>query len=203
MTARLALVVVASVASLGAQLAPQLGSASGSQPELALTDIRETARWSDHFTDTGVIVSTPEACAVVACDEVVLSVSLPPHRWNRDGGLQIGLRWPDEEQDLDLFVYGPDGRLAARSDGIYASMAESVLIPAPDNGRYRIVVVPRETEDLAYEGLAQIERGLRPGRARELVPDLIALPPRHATFSTGTYLVSEPAASPTGCYPRR
>jgi hypothetical protein len=76
-----------------------------------------------------------------------------------------------------------------------------VLITAPGNGRYRILVVPRETTDLAYEGVAQIERGTAATPVRDLLPDLIALPPRHATFSTGTYLMSEPAVLPSSCYP--
>ena len=174
---------------------------SASTPTLSLTRVNETARFEGQFGSAGVVASAPESCAMTSCDEMFLDLDLRARDWNSDGGLQVGLRWSDEEQDLDLYIYGPGGGLAAKSDGFYASTGESVLIAAPTNGRYRIVVVPRETTDLAYEGIAQIERGTASTPVRDLLPDLVALPPRHATFSTGTYLVSDPAVLPTSCYP--
>lgn len=176
-------------------------TASASSPELSLTRLNETARFSGHFGSAGVVASGPESCAAADCDEILLDLDLRERQWNPDGGLQVGLRWTDERQDVDLYVYGPAGELAAKSDGFYGSTGESVLIPAPRNGRYRILVVPRETTDFAYDGVAQIERGTAPSPVRDLLPDLIALPARHATFSTGTYLVAEPAVLPTSCYP--
>lgn len=176
-------------------------TASASTPDLSLTGMNETARFSGHFGSAGVVASVPESCAVTPCHEIFLDVDLRARDWNPDGGLQVGLRWTDEEQDLDLYVYRPGGGLAAKSNGFYASTGEAVLITAPSSGRYRILVVPRDTADVAYEGVAQIERGTAPAPVRDLLPDLIALPPRHATFSTGTYLVSEPGALPTSCYP--
>lgn len=176
-------------------------TSSASTPTLSLTRADETARFEGQFGSAGVVASVPESCATTSCDEFFLDLDLRARDWNPDGGLQVGLRWSDEEQDLDLYVYGPDRRLAAKSDGLYASTAESVLIAAPSNGRYRILVVPRETTDLAYDGIAQIERGTASTPVRDLLPDLIALPPRHATFSAGTYLVPDPAVLPTSCYP--
>jgi hypothetical protein len=192
---------LAAAVVLATQLTPLAPPAFGSAPELTLTSARETVRWSGHFGSAGVVASVPEACAAIGCDEISLSLELPRAPRNRDGGLQVGLRWSDEEQDLDLYVYGPDGALAAKSDGFYVSTSESVLIEAPENGLYRIVVVPRETQDLAYDGVAQIEQGIAPRPVRDLLPDLIALPSRHATFSTGSYLLSEPSAMPSSCYP--
>lgn len=192
--------VIAVIAALATPSVPLGPPASASSPPLSITRLTETAWWSGHFGSAGVVASQPASCAATPCDERFLELDLRERNWNPDGGLQIGLRWTDEEQDLDLFVYAPDGSLAARSDGFYASTAESVLIVAPRNGTYRIVVVPRETTDLHYDGMAQIERGTAATPVRDLLPDLVALPPRHATFSTGTYLVSD-AVLPTSCYP--
>ncbi len=169
--------------------------------DLAIRDRSATVRWAGEFADSSAVASTPEACVAVDCDELMIDLALPPHKWNPGGGLQVGIRWEDEDQDLDLFVYRPDGRLAARSDGVLASMAESVLVPAPTNGRYRVVVVPRYAERLQYQGMAQIEQGIRPQPTRDLLPDLVALPSRNATFDTGAYYLSEPATSIGGCYP--
>lgn len=195
--ARRLLLGVAVAAALTTQLVP---AASASATELTLTDPRGTVRWSGQFGPAGVVASLPASCAVTDCDEVFLDLLLQRDEPG-DRGLQVGLRWPDEAQDLDLYVYGPDGQLAAQSAGFYASTAESVLIPRPANGRYRILVVPRETTDLSYEGVAQMEPGLRTTPTRDLLPDLIALPPRNATFGAGSYLLAAPSLSPTGCYP--
>lgn len=190
------IVVVLATVSVSA-----VSTASASSPELSLTRLNETARFGGQFGSAGVVASVPESCATTQCDEIVVDLDLRARDWNPDGGLQVGLQWTDERQDIDLYVYGPDGRLAAKSDGFYGSTGESVLIPAPDNGRYRILVVPRETTSLAYDGVAQIERGVASTPVRELLPDLVALPSRNATFSTGTYLVADPAVLPTSCYP--
>lgn len=183
-------------------LTPLGPSASASSPTLSITRATDTVRWSGHFAAAaGVGAPLPSACAATACDEIFVGLDLRERRWNPGGGLQVGVRWTDEEQDLDLFVYDPDGELAAQSAGIYASTSESVLIAAPRNGLYRVVVAPREIEDQDYEGVAQIERGTSATPVRDLLPDLIALPPRHATFSMGAYLHPTPVAVPTSCYP--
>ena len=103
------------------------------------------------------LTPAPEACLLLACDQFTLDVALPPDVWSTPGGIQIGIRWPDENQDLDLHVYRPDGSLAASSVG-FPSSSESVLLPGAANGRYRVVVVPSQTTDIAYEGLAEVER---------------------------------------------
>lgn len=193
------------VAVVAIQLSPLTSvgpSASASSPALSITRATDTVRWSGEFAAAaGIGAPLPASCAATDCDEIFVDLDLRERAWNPDGGLQVGVRWTDEEQDLDLFVYGPDGELAARSDGIYASTSESVLIAAPHDGRYRIVVAPREVEDQDYEGVAQIERGNAAAPVRDLRPDLIALPPRHATFNIGAYLHSTPAATPASCYP--
>jgi len=61
----------------------------------------------------------------------------------------VSLEWPTEDgpgdqgYDLDLYVYGPDGRLAGKSEMWMFSTGEGVWIQSPRNGPYRVVVVPK------------------------------------------------------------
>ncbi|HVF52757.1 MAG TPA: lysyl oxidase family protein, partial [Actinomycetota bacterium] len=155
--------------------------------------------WSGEFGEA-VMPPSPELCALPSCDEFNLTIDLPADVWKRAGGVQIGIRWEDEAQDLGLYVYGPDGRLVGSSDGTFASMAESILVPQAANGDYRVVVMPRFTEALAYEGLAEVE--LLPARRprRELLPNLVSLAPRNFHFSTGAYY-TDLGISLDSCYP--
>jgi hypothetical protein len=70
--------------------------------------------------------------------------------------LLVGLHWDvayfDLGYDLDLYVYGPDGRLVARSATFAFSSDEGAWIQDPVNGIYRVVVVPRTVAgSLPYE----------------------------------------------------
>lgn len=158
--------------------------------------------WKGEHFSGAVSPPVPEACGVSDCDEFLLTVRLPGDVWAQPGGVQIGIQWPDEQQDLDLYVYGPSGKLAAKSDGFFASTAESVLLESAANGLYRVVVVPRLAEDLAYEGLAEVERFPAAEPLRELLPNLVALAPRNLRFATGAYLFdpSVPGEA-SSCYP--
>jgi hypothetical protein len=159
-------------------------------------------RWKGEHFSGAVSPPVPEACGVTDCDEFRLRVNLPADVWAQPGGVQIGIRWPDEGQDLDLYVYGPAGKLRAKSDGFFASTAESVLLKSAGNGVYRVVVVPRLAQDLSYQGMAQVERFPAVEPIRNLLPNLIALAPRNLRFATGAYLF-DPALPGgfTSCYP--
>ncbi|HEX2240755.1 MAG TPA: lysyl oxidase family protein, partial [Actinomycetota bacterium] len=135
-----------------------------------------------------------------SCDEFELTVDLPQGAWAKPGGVQIGIQWPDEAQDLDLFVYDEAGGLIAQSDGVFASTAESVILESAANGVYRVVVSPRFTEGLSYIGLAEVEHLPAVKPARRLLPNLISLEPRNFFFATGAYLV-DPGVSASSCYP--
>lgn len=140
----------------------------------------------------------PESCTETACDEVELDVQVPPNQTNAQ--LQVAIQWKGEGNDLDLYVYGPDGDLVAQS-AAPMSTAESVLAPL-SNGTYRVVVASFESEGVAYEGLAQVENAIRSEPKRELMPDLVSLPARRPQIATSAYLFDLPIPSlPTGCYP--
>ncbi len=162
-------------------------------------DPRQAVRWSGAVEGAGV----PEACAIApGCDEFQIEVALPAATFaNRRGGLQVGVRWADERQDVDLYVYGPDGTLAAKSAHI-VSIAESVLIRTPTNGRYRAVVVPTGAAATNYEGVAEVEFDPQVRPLRSLLPDLVPHPPRNLHIATDAYLFQLGVPSmPGGCYP--
>jgi hypothetical protein len=157
--------------------------------------------WKGEHFSGAVSPPVPDACGVSDCDEFLLRVSLADDVWAQPGGVQVGIQWPDEGQDLDLYVYGPDEALAAKSDGFFASTAESVTLESAANGLYRVVVVPRLAEDLTYTGLAEVERFPAVEPLRDLLPNLVALAPRNLRFAIGGYLFDPGAPQTTSCYP--
>lgn len=196
-----AAVLVALVAYTPSTAAAGAAPASGS-----LSTPQQQVRWQGSFKDTAGV--GPEGCAIFDCHEFRLDVDLPRNVWRRPGGVQVGIRWPLQEenkQDLDLYVYGPTGSLAARSDGFFASSAESVVVDSAANGVYRVVVVPRYTtrDGLSYEGLAELERLPAVEPVRPLRPNLVSLQARNIRFAIGAYLFDPelPATESSSCYP--
>lgn len=186
-----------------------LGGAVVANPDAALSTVAEQLRWSG--TVDGALTTHPADCSE-ACDEFTFEVSLPQGTWSREGGVQIGIRWGDEGDDLDLSVYDAAGEEVARSHGT-ASTAESVLLPQVRNGSYRAVVFSRAEqliegrfepdvtdEAVEYEGLVEVEWRPRLNPMRDLLPNLVSLPARNLVFSTGAYLF-DPGLSLGGCYP--
>lgn len=150
---------------------------------------------------TGVL---PEACLVSACDAYQISVNLDDRAWQhpRNTGVQIAVRWENEEDDLELYVYR-DGEQVAASEGI-VSTAEAVLIPRAPNGIYTVYVAYAGGDfPIHYEGMAQVERGVaEPSTPRELLPDLTMLTNRRARFALGGFLTETgPGDSVGSCYP--
>lgn len=196
-----AAVLVALVAYTPSTAAAGAAPASGS-----LSTPQQQVRWQGSFKDTAGV--GPEGCAIFDCHEFRLDVNLPRNVWRRPGGVQVGIRWPLQEenkQDLDLYVYGPTGSLVARSDGFFASSAESVVVDSAANGVYRVVVVPRYTtrDGLSYEGLAELERLPAVEPVRPLRPNLVSLQARNIRFAIGAYLFDPelPATESSSCYP--
>lgn len=174
--------------------------ASASTPASGrVDDPHQAVRWSGVVKGVGVA----EACAIVpGCDEFRVDVALPAATFaNRRGGVQVGVRWLDERQDVDLYVYGPDGKLAAKSAHI-VSTAESVLIRTPANGAYRAVVVPTGAAATNYEGIAEVEFAPPVSPLRSLLPDLVPHRPGNLHIATDAYLLQLGVPSmPGGCYP--
>lgn len=173
--------------------------AAGTNDALVLDHPRETVRWSGGPLDgVGVLA----ACDVGGeCGVHELVIDLPAQTWQRPGGVQIGIRWADENDDLDLYVEGPGASVAAES-ARPVSTAESVLLDVPANGRYRVLVVPAGAKEVTYEAFAQVERPPKLQPVRELLPDLVSLPARNVKVATSAYLFDLDVPSlPNGCYP--
>jgi hypothetical protein len=183
--------------------------ASGSS-DTTLSNEREQLRWQGKVEEPAS--PHPVPCPEGWCDEFAFEVALPGASWPRPGGVQVGIRWADEGDDLDLHVYDASGTQVASSVGT-ASTAESVLLPELGNGSYRATVVTRAEQLLEgtftidvldkpvmYEGIVEVERRPRVRPLRELLPNLRSLPGRNVKFATGAYLF-DPGLSVGGCYP--
>ena len=159
--------------------------------------------WSGAFQDA-VGVDTgggPFACG--SCDEFPVDVKLPRGVWSKPGGVQIAIDWkPHEDQDLDLYVYGPDGGLVGQSNTI-PSTGESIRIDKARNGSYLVRVVPKLPQTtVKYNGLVEVEYAPPSAPLRELLPNLTPLKPRNVHTTTGAYYVDVGIPiGVNGCYP--
>jgi Lysyl oxidase len=182
--------------------------AASSEP-LTLRAPDASLHWRGGFEDAvsisePALYSQPGVCRTLRCEEVFVNVQLAPDTWGRaPGGVQIAIDWfPNEDNDLDLYVYRENGSLAGRSDGVMASTGEAVRLANAENGRYRIVVVPRLVRgSMAYEGLVTVEHDPPRLPVRPLLPNLITLPPRHVELRTGAYYTDPGADDTSSCYP--
>jgi hypothetical protein len=142
---------------------PSAGAASGGKPVSTLGSLNSTAGWSGTM-DTGAVID-PSLCFAARCDTRILHVALPPGAFSgHPTGLLVAINWPDDQldlgNDLDLYVYGPDGRLVASSTLLQYSTGEAAWVQDPANGDYRVVIVPRtQLGPTVYQGSAEFERG--------------------------------------------
>lgn len=160
--------------------APSTALAREHEPQV-LTSTSDTASWSGRF-DAGAFgvwpaVTLPEACTPQLCDIVPLEVRLPESTWqHRPGGMLIAIQSPVVDltgYDIDLFVYAPDGSLAASS--AFGFGGEAAWIENPVNGRYTVKVVPKSVVSqplvgdlfapLTYDGFVRFDHGVTVRRA--------------------------------------
>ena len=71
--------------------------------------------------------------------------------------LRIQTGWLNPAYDLDLFVYGPNGNLVA-SSASGTSAGESVSIPRPAAGTYRVQLKGYLNGPTSYTGSAQVDQ---------------------------------------------
>ena len=154
----------------------------------------------------------PPECATVPCDHFLIQVDLPPGTFanpNKDGGLQVALRWfgnpgphqlpPDvpgccgEFDTLNLWVY-KDGQLRGASAGIIAT-SQSAFIPEPENGFYDVWIAYDPTYNVApsveYEALAEVEFMPKDKPVKRVLPDLTFRGTERITFDTPSFPIFE------------
>jgi hypothetical protein len=150
--------VTAALAAVALVLAP---AASADVPA-TLGSFDDTAHWSGQMS-TGVTLD-PALCLPSTCVSRTLNLDLPPGTFDHPGGLMVSLQWPDDEldlgYDLNLYVYGPDGKLAGSSTDLQYSTDEAVWIQNPVNGAYRVLITSAaELGTTPYELAAHFDRG--------------------------------------------
>ncbi len=211
---RLALAAALAAAALVAAAADASGPHRLTSPQQRL-----------HFGGRGIRVAgvaNPAECVEgVSCVTTTLQLALPHGTWTRpDDGLQVSVRWPSIDDEFDLYVYGPDGSLAASGDQL-DSDAQSVVVPHAANGTYKIVTaakyfskgdtaaVAASGDPKSFDGVAHVHRGsLRRGRAVPLLPTVSVVPP-HEFHLDGVppvpslpigWRFPSPVTAPTSCY---
>ncbi|MHB8691336.1 MAG: lysyl oxidase family protein [Solirubrobacteraceae bacterium] len=201
--ARAADIGAAAVISLPALLAVVAVSPASAHGAAALTSVGQQARWSGAISNN--LAPVPAACTVLTCRSYELDLRLPGDAWNKPGGLLVSLRWPLEQldagYDLDLYLYGPDRQLVAQSDSIVYKTAEGLWLQDPRNGRYRIVVAPRDVIGTSpFELVASTKRGYSVKTTASLLGAGSALSGLTPYVSTLTFLGKRPA-TPTPMLP--
>ena len=124
--------------------------------------VGDRARWSDKVSNAAA--PDPSVCTQVTCRSYDLELRLPRGAWSQPGGLLVSLRWPTEQQDagydLDLYLYGPSGSVVAKANSIAYASAEGLWLQSPENGRYRIVIAPRDVVGTSpFDVFATAKRG--------------------------------------------
>lgn len=148
---------ILAIAQLGA-----VPARAGAAPTLRRTS--DVVRWSGTI-DTGATPNA-DACLPVTCQSETVTVALPKADRRPSNGLLVSLEWPTEDgpgdqgYDIDLYVYGPDGKLAGKSEMWLFSTGEGVWVQHPANGDYRVVVVPKTTVgEIPYRAVVDFQRG--------------------------------------------
>ena len=144
-------------------------------------------------------VHTPQTCALASratlCDAFDLTVAVadPGRTFTKpNDGLFVTVRWATDFDQWNLFVYAPDGSLAAQGDTL-DSNAQAVLIPHPANGTYKVVVVPFYMDaSMGYTGQA---RFLLDGAARMRGSTVLA--PRLSTVAPHDFHLACDQPDPT------
>jgi Lysyl oxidase len=162
-------------------------------------------------TNAAPIAGQPDVCSTVKCVAFKLKVDLPHHIWDKPGGVQVGIRWPDDTNILNLFVYSGDGTHAGdvqvgSSLGILAASSGGVVIANAPNGNYTVYVAfdPAGSIDssVAFDVEATVQFDPKVKPIRPLRPDLAMRPQTHVGFDTPSFPIFGDPDPPPGetCY---
>lgn len=153
-----------------------------------LDEMRNATSW--HLYPWGVMANdNPGACPEAPwyptlmehpCRTEIVVLDQSEAFWEtRMGGLNLTMTWRDAEQDVDLYLFDSEGREVASSVG-RSGTVESIYVPTPAPGQYRMIAVPVryiETDlatlqhgDDAFEVFASLEHRPDPSPAAENDP---------------------------------
>src|SRR4051795_13681427 len=212
------------LAALALLIAPASASAV-TLPDQTLTRAGQVLRWQGKTTDPtgqGYGPPTQQTCTAETCDSFTLKVNVRPGTFPKgsknpapDGvtrvhgegptdmpgdGVLISVKWPTDFDQWNLFVEDTStGQTVAQGFDL-DSNAQSVLLPQPHNGTYKVWIVPFYTDfdkvDQNYRGEARVwlDPSQRHAKKTTLLPRIKTLPP--ANFHIGD--VPPAASNPTG-----
>jgi hypothetical protein len=204
-------------------------------PDRSLTDAGQVLRWHGGPkgpTGTGYDPPIEQTCTSNTCDSFLLKVNLPagtfptgPRAAGPDGttrlqatgvgdlpgdGIAIAIKWATDFDQYNVYVDDARTGQTVASGLDVDSNAQSVLIPQPKNGTYRVTIVPFlggvEPADATYDGevrvfhdpLQRLHAGTRP------LPQIETLPPSNFHISDIPPVPSNPTGwryTPAGTFP--
>src|SRR4051794_28912831 len=154
-------------------------------PDQTLNKADQVVKWQGKTLDQtgqGYGPPTAETCTPDTCDSFVLKIDLPAGTFKNqsknpapDGvtrlqaegptdmpgdGVLIAIRWPTDFDQWNLYVEDEStGQTVAQGNDL-DSNAQSVLLPHPHNGTYKLTIVPFYPDfdkvDQAYTGEARV-----------------------------------------------
>jgi hypothetical protein len=178
-------------------------------PDKTLSSKSEVIRWHGRSSDPtgqGYGPPTPQTCTEDTCDSFVLDIQMPggtfkygpkdpaptgvtrirtpgvPTDMPGDGVL-VSIRWPTEFDQWNLYVEDMTTGKTVAEGADLDSNAQSVLIPQPHNGKYKVWIVPFYTDfykqDLEYKGEARawFDPSQRHARKTTLLPRILTEAP--------------------------
>src|SRR4051794_38207184 len=91
---------------------------------LAVTRTDRAAFLTGTATDAPPSGGQPAVCSAlgVRCARFDLRITLPRGVWRRPGGVQVAIRWPSDDNALDLYVYRR-GSQVGKAEGFLAAMS--------------------------------------------------------------------------------
>ncbi|SDZ08631.1 Lysyl oxidase [Amycolatopsis xylanica] len=160
--------------------------------------------WTGQVGRTTPVHDVPE-CAKVGCSRVELEVRLPRSLRIKPGGVELAIRTVGATNDdsLGLVVYQGSRRVAISEAQIGTS--RSVWLPKTSArytayAFYNPFVPDLASDSVRYEGLLENENTPRYPQVKQLLPDLLALPQRYATFETPPPFFDDSAAPGESCF---
>jgi hypothetical protein len=177
-------------------------------PDQSLTKADQVIRWHGKSADPtgqGYGPPTQQTCTEQTCDSFVLNIKFPAGTFKygpkdpapegvtrvRAGtptdmpgdGVLVSIKWPTEFDQWNLYVEDMSTGQTVVQGSDLDSNAQSVLIPQPHNGKYKVWIVPFYTdfykEDLEYKGEARawFDPSQRSERKTALLPRILTEAP--------------------------
>lgn len=183
--------------------APQLALAAAATPSLAVDGVPAAsglARWESGATSgtgthprqgagfalclAGLCQDPAVACTPQTCERRAIRVDVPEGWWGtHDGALEFSVRWPTVFADwFQTRIEDASGAtVAVGAAGYMAPFALVARLDRPAPGEYTVVVVHASGRS-PYQAAVQLASAPAERAARDLLPDLVTLPPTDLTL---------------------